>query len=223
MIPDEIKQLASSVEIFDKCQAIGKLFGFHVDQIGELDAEIRDILDGRNKSSDFTAHIMKRLDITREIADKVATEANKEVFDFIKSKLGNSISTSSLEVAGNFSIEKELTTNSEPTPANITPANKAKILNDIEFPMSVKGRLGNMETGSSYADNHTEPLVDQLLSMPTNIVEQKVVVSTPDPVKPASKLPEAPTNLPVSPEPPKKLPDLPPKPRGPDLYRESIK
>ncbi len=247
--PENVQLVLTSSKVTDDIQMIAANNGLLIDQASTLFDLVSYVLLGLISSKDFVKTLSKEAGIDEKISRKVVQDINDTILADIRTSMRNgssnqdieeltktqegtfankmedhdSAATTSLEVAGNFSIEKEPTTNSEPTPANITPANKAQILNDIEFPMSVKGNMGSTEAGPSYTDNHTEPLVDQLLSMPTNIVEQKVVVSAPGPVKPVSKLPEAPTNLPVSPEPPKKLPDLPPKPRGPDLYRESIK
>ena len=70
---------------------------------------------------------------------------------------------------------------------------------------------------------HTEPLVDQLLSSPT-VSKIETVATTPTlrvpPITKDNTAPEAPT--------PQKTPTLsipqpPPRPKSPDLYREPVK
>ncbi len=219
----QIQDLIDSSELYDDIESIGNDLDLHIDQVGELYAEIIDILRGINKSADFTKHIQTRLEIDAAKANQILKLVNTKVFDTLRSNMQTTLTEGnikSVEQAGNFSIEKESPTSNEPTPANVTPANKAKILNDIEFPISGRGTVVGAKSGSSYADNHTEPLVDQLLSMPTTIKEDKVLIN--NPVMPTTP-PKTSVPPQVVPEPPKKLPDLPPKPKGPDLYREPIK
>ena len=60
-IPDQIKKFANSAELYDLVEKIGAKFSLHIDQMGELYAEISDILLGFSKSSEFTKHITQRL------------------------------------------------------------------------------------------------------------------------------------------------------------------
>jgi hypothetical protein len=122
-IPTQIKQFAKSPEIFLSCEEIGKLFDLHIDQIGELDSEIRTILLGIHKSSDFISNVTQRLEIDESIANKIAEEVNKKIFNILKEKIKAetteektpepSIQTppivdhSDLERAGGFTIENE--------------------------------------------------------------------------------------------------------------------
>jgi hypothetical protein len=86
-IPTQLKELANSPDLYLQSEKVGKKFDLHIDQIGELDAEIRDVLDGFSKSSDFIKHIMERLEIDRVTADKITEEVNKEVFSSIRDQL----------------------------------------------------------------------------------------------------------------------------------------
>lgn len=86
-IPAQLKELARSPDLYIQSEKIGNKFNLHIDQIGELDAEIRDVLGGYSKSSDFIKHIMERLEIDRITADKITEEVNKEVFSSIREQL----------------------------------------------------------------------------------------------------------------------------------------
>jgi len=81
--------LSRAVEIFTICENIGKIFGLHIDQVGELDSEIRGIFLGVNKSEDLIDHIIKRLEINKASAEQIAEEINKQIFAFVKSKTQN--------------------------------------------------------------------------------------------------------------------------------------
>src|SRR5690348_837509 len=86
-IPQQFKELARSAELYDTVEKIGATFDLHIDQIGELDAEIRDILEGSSQSADFSKHVAERLEIDRSLAEKITLAVNKEIFGAIKSKL----------------------------------------------------------------------------------------------------------------------------------------
>lgn len=83
-IPDSIKKIAQDPEIFTICEQIGNVHGLHIDQIGELDSEIRGVLLGVNKSSDFTKHVIERLEIDHQTAEKITKEINEAVGLFVK-------------------------------------------------------------------------------------------------------------------------------------------
>lgn len=113
-IPPQLKKLAESAELYDQSEKIGNKFNLMIDQIGELDAEIRGVLLGIFKPSDFTNHITERLEIKKDLAQQITEEVNKEIFETIKKTLRadqeSQTETStiySLEQAGGFSIEKE--------------------------------------------------------------------------------------------------------------------
>jgi hypothetical protein len=164
----DIIEITKSAELFDKAEAIGNKFNLNINQVGELDAEIRDVIRGVSKSSDFIDHIIERLEIDKDTANKIVEEVNKEVFQVIKNFMqtntekssptninyskptNNSVTApikdiSSIEQAGNFSLEKEQESNQNLE----NPGSPAQILSTIED----KG-------------TYTEPLIDHLLANP---------------------------------------------------------
>jgi len=212
-IPEEIKKIALSVEIYDSAEKIGGIFGLHIDQIGALDAEIRSILLGQNSSSTFIDHLVKNLEIDKKLAVQIVQEVNKEIFVTIKSNLQSKNNLdeptkaviANIENAGNFSVEKGNTEGaSSPDLDQITYADRAKILDGVENPPARQG-AGSSNFPSSadiqagtVKDNHTEPLVDYLLANPTGQTKKDVVVQVPKIIEPTKRL-------------------------GPDPYREEAK
>jgi len=222
--PQEFKKLADSAELYDQSEAIGAKFDLHIDQIGELDAEIRDILNGVSDSADFSAHIMSRLEINRKMADEIVVEVNKAVFQVLRDRMQSDQNTnttdatpsvtpqmnnSTLEKVGNFNIEKEPRTQE----VRVTSSDRGAILAHLENPPG--------QGSTTSAESHTEPLVDHLLQSPIALSAHMQHTTPP------------PDNLPVVEETPvaRKLPDIssiktsaaptPPAPRtGPDPYRE---
>ncbi|MFA6404635.1 MAG: hypothetical protein WCW03_01385 [Candidatus Paceibacterota bacterium] len=171
-IPDQIKKVASSIELSDSIVKIGNRFSLHVDQIGELGAEIRDILFGFSKSSDFVKHVSERLEVNRDLAEKIAIEVNKEVFAVIKAKLQKNESSkdeqdnkdySPLERAGNMEIIEE-NEHVDAIPDHMLNAPDGKT---EEKPALVKentgeGKGGRIEEksidGVSFSDRYREPV-----------------------------------------------------------------
>jgi hypothetical protein len=110
-IPKQFKDLAESAELYDQSEKVGNKFGLMIDQIGELDAEIRGVLLGLFKPTDFPQHLVERLEIKLDVAQQITEEVNKEIFQVIKAKLQAETpvdnSNADLEKIGDFTIEEE--------------------------------------------------------------------------------------------------------------------
>jgi hypothetical protein len=233
-IPDEFKKLAESPELYDQSEKIGEKFGLHIDQIGELDAEIRDILTGTVSSDDFIEHIQQRLEISGEKAAQITEEVNREVFQAVKRLLQSQAaevtpqtqaadnSTSSFEKAGNLSIEQTVRDDNRPTaPVPADLENKENILNGIENPQP-----GNEKISRKEGHEYREPLMDHLMQTPVAQPQKKSALFSTglpnNPIQPAT--PPAPTPAPEQEGAPTTLiqPPPPSKRSGPDPYKEPI-
>jgi hypothetical protein len=216
-----------------------------------LQNEVLFVMLGLEPASDFPNNVSKELNVDKNKANTITRDINELVLGPIRTHLQqwedqtkketteeqienkNLQDLTILEQAGSFTIEKEAGQNSNNNNANtsngfntdseVTAKDKDRILNDIEFPTASNervedknqenGELGNL--GKEYP--HTEPLVDQLLGGTTANVEKKVTVSSPLTISVTT----TPTSKPV--EVLAKPTEMPPKPKGPDMYRESIK
>jgi hypothetical protein len=227
-IPPEFLQLAQSAELYDQSEKIGEKFGLHIDQIGELDAEIRDVLEGASNSKDFVEHIAERLEIDKGRAIEITEEVNKEVFQAIRSLLQNQTeeensaqqqqSTASFEKAGDLSIEQQGRDDNRPgSPAPTDLEQKDHILDSIENPQP-----GNEKISRKYEQTYVEPMMDHLLSTPAaQPMHKSALFSTglpEDPIQPATP------PQPVPKQAPETLiqPPAPTKRAGPDPYKEPI-
>lgn len=194
-IPDEYLKVAKSPEIFEACQKIGEKFSLMIDQVGELDAEISDVLVGSSESKDFTDNIMKRLEIGRGMAEQITSEVNSGIMQVLRDKLrqvseNQPSKHADIEAAGNFTIEPEH--NSVASAPDVTIHDRQEILSTIE----------EAKPSSAQNQKYTEPLVDHLLTTPTARPVEKIVVRAP--AKPAEvKVRSEASNRP-----------------GPDPYRE---
>jgi len=123
-IPSQFKKLAESAELYDQSEKVGGKFGLLIDQIGELDAEIRGVLLGIFKPADFPHHLVERLEIKLDVAQQITEEVNKEIFQVIKAQLQAetppNTSNSDLEKIGGFTIEEESAPLHHPEPETHT-------------------------------------------------------------------------------------------------------
>jgi restriction endonuclease len=223
---EDMIKLAQSPMIYDACEKIGNQFGLHIDQIGELDAEIGDTITGQSQSKDFVTNIVKRLEIDRDTAEKIAKMVNEDVFQTIKKEMQAQIqeyeaqTISNLETVGNFTVEQEKK-ETENGNNGVTPADKEKIISDIENPTPSKETVVQKESSETF----TEPLIDQLLEGGRAQVEEKTTynVGAPAPENvPTKQIPDGPAKTvnPTQNERPAQA--IPAKRTGPDPYREPI-
>lgn len=111
-ITTEIKKYADSAELYTKVESIGTDFGLHIDQVGELDAEISDILYGVSDKNEFVSHIMERLEVDRTMAERISSAVNEQIFKSLRTQLQSQTNVetehtiSSIERAGGFEIDR---------------------------------------------------------------------------------------------------------------------
>lgn len=229
-IPPEIKKAFFSVETAEKIADIGKNNGLLLDKISDLIEETGLTMIGLKHSKDFVQIITERLNIEKSIAQKIANEINagvlaeikKEAQERTKENLDSSQESkdtatkqsaiSSLETAGDFSIEKESSNiGTKDKYLESTAEQNAKrgeeMLRHIEDPKpAVAPQEKERSSWQKDNDKHIEPLADHLLSNRTFVPEEKINL----------KIPEIPKKPVESVEQIKKTPS------GPDLYREPI-
>lgn len=151
---------------------IGGEFDLNLDQIGELDAQIRGVLRGKEKASTFSSDIQSLLEIDADKARTLTTRINKDVFDTVKAALESheqETSMQAIEQAGGFEIERPNSPTSGPV------EEKRDIMAGIENPEPATVRK--------------EPLVEQLLRGTTAVPEQKIVRAAP--AMPPTKAPSS--------------------------------
>lgn len=180
-IPKEILDIASSSDIDVAVEQIADRFNLHIDQVGDLDASVRNVLLGSLKASEFTDTIIRELSVSREIADEITKEINDGVLKTLKTKLqSKDVQTpkpsdlSALEKVGDFTIEPEIPEQK----LDVSASDRPKILNDVENPKPAMPRGGDKS-------QFTEPLVDHLLANPAVREVENVVVKPIETPKPA--------------------------------------
>ncbi len=250
-VPENIKKLFFSIDTARKIEEIGQKNDLHIDQIDTLIEETGYSIIGLKPPTQFVDIISRALKIDGVVAKKIANEINMNILSDIKTEIRRNETYDTetpsryiedtnkvrIESAGGFTIEKDPgqddnlnspgAGDGSGTDSEVTPGDRAKILNDIEFPTGVKERLENMSQSSGRPQKeypHTEPLVDQLLSGSTANIEKKVIVNIPGIISPSNVPSAKPVETSVKPtDMPQKPTDTSSKPKGPDMYREPIK
>lgn len=225
--PEQFKQLANSSEIYDMVEELGKQFSLHIDQIGALDAEIRNVLLGSTQPSEFTKNISESMEIDMTLARKITEVVNSDILQKIRAGIQkqpsladepvrNTQSVASLEQVGGFSMEPTGMADVENTAADVTHADKTDILAGIENPPQSQKTVVP-KAGMDGEDAHTEPLIDHLISSPTAVPQQTVTKK----INLMEKEGDVPPNLPGAvPETTQNAEKT--RPSGPDQYREPI-
>lgn len=86
-LPPELQQAINSNDSEKVVQKIGKKYNLHIDQVGELDNEVWQVMLGVKTSANFVISIMQRLKIDGQTAENIAREANEEIFLKIRESL----------------------------------------------------------------------------------------------------------------------------------------
>jgi hypothetical protein len=175
-VQEYVDSLLKSGELYDAAERVANKFGLHVDQLGEIAAQIEEVLRGRAKSSEFTKDIQKYLDIDESLANQITLEVNKEVFEAIKDKFKFSVpdqsSTSDISRLGGFTIDNsgdtENNAGNEQSRESATVNTVAEALDGIENPPPAKKTIVNK------GPEHVDPLVDHLLTTPVAMPAKKV-------------------------------------------------
>ncbi len=162
---EKMKEIVKSTMTYGLVKDIGQKFSLDLDQLGELDAEIRNVLLGVTKSENFTKNIRGKLEIEYTVAQSITKEVNEKILEVIKEKIKketskDSQSVTDLERIGGFTIEKEDMANSnDTTNEGMYVEKRPEILAGLENPPT------------------SDALVDHLLTIPTIIPPEHITSS----------------------------------------------
>lgn len=112
-LPRPVKEAFIRIDIKKRLWAIAQKNGLRVDQSGILETETLLVLLDLEKTSDFIENLV-RGGVPREIARRIATEVNTEIFEAIRSDL-----VAATETSQNTSTQSSSTI--QPTPPTHVP------------------------------------------------------------------------------------------------------
>lgn len=76
----ELDKLLQSNTFVDEIIKIGEKYDLHIDQVGGLDTETREVLLGTKKKEDFAKNIMEHIEVSESIANNLVEEVNENIF-----------------------------------------------------------------------------------------------------------------------------------------------
>ncbi len=177
IMQEKVTALIDSGFIYSKLDEIAKIYNINIDQIGELNANINKMLLGIISEEDFIPFISKDLEINIDLAGKISEHVNSKILsemriklredsdiqiektpsetETISEKLPPSSTISSIEKAGQFTIDKEMPI-SRSNQYNDTNLNRDEVLKSIE----------------DKTEEVRIPLVDHLLTTPVKNVQK---------------------------------------------------
>lgn len=169
-VPEEIKKLFFSVETAEIIHGIGERNGLMLDQISDLIEEVGLTIIGLKSSGAFIENITKKLNVKRSTATKIAEEINRDILSIIKKEIQD---TENKEGSEKPTQTEQPKTNPTPEIASVEKAG--------DFTIEKHGELPRFEKDAtpipslSQTNNHTDIIVDHLLSKPNSQPEERVV------------------------------------------------
>lgn len=216
----EMQSALTSVEISQAIQDISKKYELKIDQEGVLFDHTAYVMLGLLPSKDFVKEFTKEAQIDEKKVQLIAEDVNANVFDKIrrsmrqiedlenessseKREISPQSTISSIEQAGGFSIEKEVST----APKKTRPDGSWKMPEDgeLELPEEILKhieefkppvKVAPISTPTPVVANVTKiPLVT--IPVPTPKVPPMGETVTPSPIKPVVQIPNPPPTPPV--------------------------
>ena|SRR3989344_5120762 len=148
-LPEDIKRAIKSADLATKFSNITNKHSLHIDQNGALQTETILVMLGLEPTEDYVENVQRNVEVSRTEALSIAEDVNNEILDPIKTSLRSfqeqseseetpitetpSYTNSSLEKAGQFTIEKPPASSSS-TLYKDENISKEAILKGIEDP-----------------------------------------------------------------------------------------
>jgi hypothetical protein len=176
-LPKSIKDAISSIDLEDKIKKIANKNMLHIDQAGDLINETIFVMLGLEPTSDYKENIRRELNISRDRAQAITADIDKEIFVSIRevlkditnkketeleSKINHVPLTESEEIKKQVKVQQEVKPPA-PSPANL-PVGEAVGLGSEEKPSSApedidKTKESHIQKQSPYAkDPYREPV-----------------------------------------------------------------
>lgn len=156
-IPQDILDVIKKSDMFNRLEKIGNKYNLMIDQMGQLSADTRMVMLGKERSDKFVDNIAKNLEIPRDTAQNIARDINDEIFSSIRESIRkmqeNAVREevekhiSSIEKAGNMKIEKAPQSSSPQY--NDKAFDREKVLKEIENPVPTRDFVEHL------IENHT--------------------------------------------------------------------
>ncbi len=88
-LPADVKEAITSVDTIEVINELKEKYKLHIDQIGQLSAQITLVMAGAVSPQRFVSDIESSMRIPKETAQAITSEVNKKVFRTIRTTLKN--------------------------------------------------------------------------------------------------------------------------------------
>ncbi|MCX6739545.1 MAG: hypothetical protein NT098_05895 [Candidatus Parcubacteria bacterium] len=88
-LPDDVKEAMTSVDTVQVLNEIKEKYKLHIDQIGQLSAEIALVMIGASSPQRFISKMESSMNISEETAKNIASEVNEKIFQVVRTTLKN--------------------------------------------------------------------------------------------------------------------------------------
>ena len=88
-LPDDVKEAMTSVDTVQVLNKIKEKYKLHIDQIGQLSAEIALVMIGASSPQRFISKMESSMNISEETAKSIASEVNEKIFQVVRNTLKN--------------------------------------------------------------------------------------------------------------------------------------
>ncbi|MFA5830283.1 MAG: hypothetical protein WC878_00460 [Candidatus Paceibacterota bacterium] len=86
-LPDDVREAMTSVDTMEVLNEIKEKYKLHIDQVGQLSAEIALLMVGVISSSRFVPNLENLMMIPKETAKTIASEVNEKIFQRVRNTL----------------------------------------------------------------------------------------------------------------------------------------
>jgi hypothetical protein len=86
-LPEDVKEAMTAVNTINIMMGLKTKYNLHIDQLGELSAEVGTLMLGATHPQEFIGKVETGLRIPRETAKLIATEVNEKIFRPVRESL----------------------------------------------------------------------------------------------------------------------------------------
>ena len=88
-LPDDVKDAMTSVDTVEILNEIKEKYKLHIDQVGQLSAEVSLAMIGAASPQRFVSNLEALMGITKETAEAITKDVNEKIFQVVRNTLEN--------------------------------------------------------------------------------------------------------------------------------------
>lgn len=174
---DDVRNAVMSENTMNVLSDIAKEFNLHIDQAGILEEEVLYTILGIQTSEEFIKRISREFNLSRIVAQDIASEVNEKVSGFIRNEIQNKTNpTQTPQPDQNPSRETILSEIENPTPSIHPISSSDQTIPGPRIPTEIietnKNRIATQHT----ADNIAHDFIGGKLTEPVNLPTKRTTI-----------------------------------------------